>query len=81
MSALPFFRIGFVMIFILSLIYFIQDRISMQPFWQSMQEIWVIQTVGSFGFVAFLFLCAGTFITLALAPILYFDVNKNAIRL
>ncbi len=81
MSALPFFRIGFVMIFILSLIYLVQDRISMQPFWQSMQEIWVIQTVGSFGFVAFLFLCAGTFITLALAPILYFDVNKNAIRL
>ena len=80
LTPLPFFQIGFAMIFILSLIYFVQDKISMQPFWWSLQENWVIQTVGSYGFVAFLFLCFGTFITLALAPILYFDIHKRTIR-
>jgi hypothetical protein len=79
-TALPFFRIGFAMLFILSLIYFVQDKISLLPFWQSWQEVGVIQAIGSFGFVAFVFLGIGTFITLALAPILYFDIHRKAIR-
>lgn len=77
----PFFRIGFAMIFILSLIYFVQDKISMQPFWLDWQKIEIIHAIGSFGLVAIVFLSIGTFITLALAPVLYFDIHKKAIRL
>jgi len=63
------------------LIYFVQSQISVLPLWQSLAQSWVIQALGSFGFVALVFFGAGTFITLSLAPILYFDLNKRTLHI
>jgi hypothetical protein len=80
-SARPIFNIAFALISILLLIYFVQSKISMLPAWQSLEQFWVIQTIGSFGFVALAFFGIGIFIALSLAPILYFDLNKRALRI
>jgi predicted anti-sigma-YlaC factor YlaD len=80
-SARPIFNIAFAMISILLLIYFVQSQISALPVWQSLAQHWIVQTVGSFGFVALVFLGIGTFITLSLAPILYFDLNKRRLHI
>ena len=80
-SARPIFNIAFALFSILLLIYFVQSRISTLPIWQSFEQYWIVQTLGSFGFVALAFLGIGTFITLSLAPILYFDLNKRALHI
>ena len=80
-SAKPIFNIVFALVSILLFIYFVQSKISMLPVWQSLEKFWVIQTIGSFGFVALAFFGIGTFIALSLAPILYFDLNKRALRI
>jgi hypothetical protein len=80
-SARPIFNIAFALLFILLLIYFVQSRITMLPIWRTFEQYWFIQAFGSFGFVALAFLSIGTFITLSLAPILYFDLNKKALHI
>ena len=80
-SALPFFQIAFSLLFIVLSIYFVESKISLLPIWSTLQESWLIQTIGSFGFVMLVFFAIGTFITLSLAPILYFDINKKALRI
>ena len=80
-SARPIFNIVFAMISILLLIYFVQSRVSALPFWQSFEQYWIVQALGSFGLVALIFLGLGTFVTLSLAPILYFDLNKRALHI
>lgn len=80
-SARPILNIAFAMISILLLIYFVQSEISMLPLWQSLSQYWIVQALGSFGLVALAFLGIGTFITLALAPILYFDLNKRTLHI
>lgn len=80
-SARPIFNIAFAMISILLVIYFVQSRISAFPLWQAFEQYWIVQALGSFGFVALAFLGIGTFITLSLAPILYFDLNKKALHI
>ena len=78
-SARPIFNIALAMIFILLLIYFAQSQISLLPVWRSLAQYWIIQALGSFGFVALIFFGIGSFLTLALAPILYFDLNKKTL--
>ncbi len=80
LSAWPIFNIAFAMIFMLLLIYFAQSQISLLPVWRSLARYWIIQALGSFGFVALVFFGIGTFITLSLAPILYFDLNKRTLH-
>jgi hypothetical protein len=80
-SARPFFNIVFGLLFILLSIYFVQSRLAVQPIWQSLQKLWVFDFLGSFGFVAVLFFAIGSFLTLALAPVLYFDLHRKALRI
>src|SRR5262245_34662618 len=79
-SARPIFNIAFAMTFMLLLIYFAQSQISLLPIWRSLAQYWIIQAIGSFGFVALLFFAVGAFMTLSLAPILYFDLNKRTLH-
>jgi hypothetical protein len=79
--ARPIFNIAFALISILLLIYFVQSKISVLPVWQSFEQFWIIQAIGSFGFVVLAFFGIGTFITLSLAPILYFDLNKRVLHI
>lgn len=80
-SARPIFNIAFAMIAILLLIYFVQSRMSQLPFWAALEQNWLVQTLGSFGFVALVFFVVGAFVTLSLAPILYFDLNKRTLHI
>lgn len=80
-AARPIFQIVFALISILLLIYFVQSQVSTLPLWQSLAQWRVVQTLGSFGFVTLVFFSFGTFITLALAPILYFDLNKRTLHI
>jgi hypothetical protein len=80
-SARPIFNIAFALISILLLIYFVQSQISALPLWQSLARYWIVQALGSFGFVALAFFGITTFFTLSLAPILYFDLNKKALHI
>jgi len=79
-SAAPFFQIAFSMVFIVLLIYFVQSKISLLPIWDSLQKFWPVDAIGSFGLMMLIFFAVGTFVTLSLAPILYFDLNKKALR-
>lgn len=80
-SARPIFAIAFALAFMVLLIYFVQSRVSLLPFWASWSQHWLVQALGNFGFVALAFFALGTFITLSLAPILYFDLNKRTLHI
>jgi hypothetical protein len=75
-SATPILQIAFSLGIILTLLYFVQSKISLLPIWHSLERWWLVQAIGSFGVVTILFFCIGTFITLSLTPILVFKTNK-----
>lgn len=76
-SAFPYFQIAFAIPFILAVIYFFQNQLSISTIWLTLQNFWLIKTVGSFGFVAILFFLLGSFFTLTIAPMLLFNSEKN----
>jgi hypothetical protein len=47
------------------------------PIWESLEKIWIVETIGSFGVVTILFFLVGSFVTLTLAPILLFDNESD----
>ena len=75
--AVPYFQIALSIPFILAIIYFFQSRLSLMPIWESLEKIWIVETIGSFGVVTILFFFVGSFVTLTLAPILLFDIENN----
>ena len=77
LSIKPVIQIGFSICAILTLIYFVQSKINLLPIWKYLEDWWLIEVFGSFGFVTLLFFCVGTFITLSLVPILYLDSQKS----
>lgn len=76
-SAIPYFQIAAAIPFILAVLYFIHSKLIATTFWLSLEELWIVQTLGSFGLVAVVFFCVGSFLTLSLAPILLFDSEKK----
>lgn len=77
LNVVPVLQIAFGEIFVFALIYFIKIRISFTPFWEFMEQYRIVQSIGSLGISVILVLLAGSFITLALAPILLMDSNKK----
>lgn len=75
-SLMPYFQIALAIPFILSVIYFFQSKLRLLSMWEKLQDIWIIQTIGSFGLIAVIFFLAGCFITLALAPALLLSSAK-----
>jgi hypothetical protein len=73
---MPILQIAFSICFILALIYIIQSKIILSPIWQTLEKLWIVEALGSFGFVLFVFFCIGTFFTLSLTPIILFDSHK-----
>jgi long-subunit acyl-CoA synthetase (AMP-forming) len=69
-------QIALALVLILISIYLVQIKISLLPFWHSLETWWFIQAFGSFGVVTILFFCIGTFITLALTPILFLKTKQ-----
>ncbi|MFC1495166.1 hypothetical protein ACFL6W_07795 [Thermodesulfobacteriota bacterium] len=76
LSALPYFQIALSIPFILAVLYFFQNKLSLLPVWETLEKMWIIETLGSFGLVAIIFFLVGSFITMALAPVLLLDSEK-----
>jgi hypothetical protein len=76
-DVVPILQIAFGEIFVFALIYFIKIQISFTSFWQAVDQYRILQSIGSLGVSIILVLLAGSFITLALAPILLMDANKK----
>ena len=72
----PILQIAFGICFIISIVYIIKSQLIHLPIWQVIKSIWLVETFGSLSFVLFLFFCIGTFFTLSLAPILYFESSQ-----
>ncbi|MFC1840237.1 hypothetical protein ACFL1N_11695 [Thermodesulfobacteriota bacterium] len=75
-SALPYFQIALSIPFILAVLYYFQDKLSLLSAWEKLEKIWIIETLGSFGLVTIIFFFLGSFITMALAPVLLLDSEK-----
>ena len=75
-SLMPYFQIALAIPFILSVIYFFQSKLRLLSVWERIQDIWIIQAIGSFGLIAVIFFLAGCFITLAMAPALLLSSDK-----
>ena len=69
-SVLPYFQIALSIPFILAVLYYFQNKLSLLPVWETLEGIWIIEKIGSFGLVTVIFFLIGSFITMALAPVL-----------
>ncbi|HEX2868174.1 MAG TPA: hypothetical protein VHO03_14105 [Ignavibacteriales bacterium] len=74
---LPVLQIAFGEIFLFSLIYFIKSQITLLPFWNILEKNWIIQSIGGAGVSVVLVLIAGSFITLAMAPVLLLESDRK----
>lgn len=68
--ALPYLQIALSIPFILAVLYFFQSKLRILPVWEILGKYSIIQVLGSYGLVAVIFFLIGSFVTLALAPVL-----------
>jgi hypothetical protein len=76
-DVVPILQIAFGEIFVFALIYFIKIQLSFTSIWEAVEQYRIVQSIGSLGVSVILVLLAGSFITLALAPILLMESNKK----
>ncbi|MGE5315664.1 MAG: anti-sigma factor family protein [Acidobacteriota bacterium] len=76
-DVVPILQIAFGEILIFALIYFIKIQISFTWCWEALEKYGIVRSIGSFGVSVILVLLAGSFITLALAPILLMESNRT----
>ncbi|MCU7496140.1 MAG: hypothetical protein HF314_18765 [Ignavibacteria bacterium] len=74
---IPVLQIAFGEVFLFSLIYFIKIQIALLPFWNMIEKNWIIQSLGDTGVSVALVLIAGSFITLAMAPVLLMESDRK----
>ncbi|MGE5499626.1 MAG: hypothetical protein ACM3Q2_16225 [Syntrophothermus sp.] len=77
LGLMPVLQIVFGEMFLFALIYFIKLQITIMPFWKSIENNWIIQSIGSIGVSVIIVLAAGSFIALSLAPVLLFESEKR----
>jgi hypothetical protein len=75
-DVVPVLQIAFGEILVFALIYFVKIQLSAAPIWEVIGRIPFLRSIGSVGVSVALVLLAGSFITLALAPVLLMD-SKN----
>ncbi len=76
----PIFGLAFVLFGILLVLYFTRSMVVTLPLWSAYEQHWLAQTLGGAGLLLAIFFGFGTFIRLALAPILYFDAHKSSLQ-
>jgi len=76
-EVVPILQIAFGEIFVFALIYFIKIQISFTSLWETIGQYPVVGSIGTFGVSVVLVLLAGSFITLALAPVLLMDADRK----
>ncbi len=74
---IPILQIAFGQIFLLAIIYILNLKLTLSPFWNSIKDNWIVQSFGAFGIAFLVVVCIGTFITLALAPVLLFEAKER----
>jgi len=76
-EVVPFFHIALGLVFLSTFAYLIVLQLSTMSLLQSIEEHWFMQIFGSVAIPIFIVLTIGTFISLALTPILIFELNNN----
>jgi predicted anti-sigma-YlaC factor YlaD len=76
-NVVPIIQIAFGEILVIALIYFIKIQISFSSLWEILGQYRIVQSIGSLGVAVIIVLLAGSFITLALAPILLMEADKK----
>ena len=72
----PYLKIALTIPVIMAVLYLVHDRIILLPFWGMLENIWIIQKIGSFGLAAAAFFLFGSFVTMAMAPVLLLNTEK-----
>lgn len=74
---MPFMQITLAVMLLASLIYIVHTRLSVSTIWSTLTQISFFKSLGSLGSVALLFFALGSFITLAIYPVLYLESRKD----
>ncbi len=77
---LPILKIIFSIGLLLVIVYFIHDKISILPFWQTLVESWPGRFLGSFGVTAVLVSLLGILVTLSLVPVIMLESQSRKYR-
>ncbi len=77
LSVIPILQIAFGQIFLITLIYLVQTKLTISTVWESISNSWFAQAFGSIGVAFTIVLCIGVFIALSISPVLLFESNKN----
>ena len=73
------FEIALAVFALLGLILLLRSRLELLPLWEPLQEFWLVQAIGSFGVALLLITIVGSFVSLAMAPILYFRTHAGIV--
>ncbi len=73
----PILQIAFGEIFLFAIIYFLKIQLTNAPIWKSIQNHWLIQSIGGVGLSVIIVLIVGSFITLSIAPVLLFESDSK----
>lgn len=65
-----FSLISALMVVLLGLLYFIQEKIQLTRFWEIARQCWLVEWLGSFGFVVLVFFGISSLVLLSLMPVL-----------
>jgi predicted anti-sigma-YlaC factor YlaD len=77
LAAAPFIKIAFSILAVLLILVFLHNQVTQFSFWETLQEWWFVKLFGSLGVTAVLFFLLGTFITLALSPVLILESKSR----
>ena len=72
-SILPILQLAIGPIFLFGIIYFLNLKLPLLPFWEKISDYWMVQTIGTLGISTIIVLCIGTFLTLSFLPVLVFE--------
>lgn len=61
-------------------LYFFHDKLDFLPFWDALEKSWAGKYLGSWGMAAILFFLFGTFISMALTPVLILENQSKKYR-
>ena len=73
----PFLKIVVSIVAILGVLVLFHDKLTRFAFWETVQQWWFVKLFGSLGVSAVLLFLLGTFITLALSPILILESQSR----
>lgn len=77
-SAIPILQILLGQMLLLALVYLCKILVPFKVLGEISNNSWLLQSLGSTGISVILVMAAGSFVTLALAPVLFLESKKNS---